>query len=187
MRLVLEFANKRIAISAFSSEGIQWVLQRSGEQSFDQINSTLALNKALLGNVPKSLQDTFHVRIHIGMPPKEEAVVMFRDYFAAFNQFCQLFCQEEFMATVEQEYSKAETYHRRGVWASMNIVLSIEYTRRARGISDCEDSRRSLLHLKNAMAVFPELSFTTADLWSVQALLGMVCLLSLFSIYTHLA
>lgn len=126
---------------------------------------------------PEIFSDIFARRVFKPLPPKEEALSLFKDFFENFNCMFPLFHEATFMHLVERQYSR-DPYEGSGWWASINVVLAISH--RLRVMSNLvphEEDKKAWLYLKNAMGVLTELTMRNTDLLSVQALLGMVSLL----------
>ena len=122
---------------------------------------------------PDVFGDLFRRTIFRDLPPKPEALSLLRDYFENFNCMFPLFHQPTFMHLVERQYSN-DPYTGSGWWASLNVALAIAH--RLRVMSNLvpqEEDDKAWSYMKNAMAVFPELTMRNTDLLSVQALLGM--------------
>lgn len=123
---------------------------------------------------PEVFSDIFARRVFKPLPPKEEAISLFRDFFANFNCMFPLYHEPTFMHLVERQYSR-DPYEGSGWWASINVVLAIAH--RLRVMSNLvpqDEDKKAWLYLKNAMGVLTELTMRNTDLLSVQALLGMV-------------
>jgi hypothetical protein len=123
---------------------------------------------------PEIFSDIFARRVFKPLPPKEEALSLFKDFFENFNCMFPLFHEATFMHLVERQYSR-DPYEGSGWWASINVVLAISH--RLRVMSNLvphEEDKKAWLYLKNAMGVLTELTMRNTDLLSVQALLGMV-------------
>ncbi|KFY44043.1 hypothetical protein V495_03651, partial [Pseudogymnoascus sp. VKM F-4514 (FW-929)] len=196
--------------SIFSPKGIQWVNEKTGDQSFQSMISqaTVDDNKWIYWK-PEVFADIFERRIYLQLPQKAEALSLLKDFFENFNcmfplfhqpferriylQLPQkadalsllkdffenfncmfpLFHQPTFMHLVERQYSR-DPYDGSGWWASLNIALAIAH--RLRVMSNLvpeEEDQKAWGYLKNAMAVYTELTMRNTDLLSVQALLGM--------------
>ncbi len=122
---------------------------------------------------PEIFGDIFVRRVFKPLPPKEEALSLFKDFFVNFNCMFPLFHEPTFMHLVEKQYSR-DPYEGSGWWASINVALALAY--RIRVMSNVvpqEDDQKAWLYLKNAMGVLTELTLRNTDLLSVQALLGM--------------
>lgn len=122
---------------------------------------------------PEIFSDIFARRVFKPLPPKEEALSLFKDFFDNFNCMFPLFHEATFMHLVERQYSR-DPYEGSGWWASINVVLAISH--RLRVMSNLvphEEDKKAWLYLKNAMGVLTELTMRNTDLLSVQALLGM--------------
>lgn len=123
---------------------------------------------------PEVFSDVFARRVFKPLPPKDEAMSLFRDFFENFNCMFPLFHEPTFMHLVERQYSR-DPYEGSGWWASINVVLAIAH--RLRVMSNLvpqDEDKKAWLYLKNAMGVLTELTMRNTDLLSVQALLGMV-------------
>lgn len=161
--------------SIFSPKGIQWVNEKTGDSSFeDMISSAYIDDNKWIYWKPEIFSDIFARRVFKPLPPREEALSLFRDYFENFNCVFPLFHEPTFMHLVEKQYSR-DPYEGSGWWASINVALAISH--RLRVMSNLvpqEEDKKAWLYLKNAMGVLTELTMRNADLLSVQALLGMV-------------
>ncbi|RDA83361.1 hypothetical protein CP532_3718 [Ophiocordyceps camponoti-leonardi (nom. inval.)] len=160
--------------SIFSPRGIQWVNEKTGDESFSEMISEVSVDDHKWTNwKPEVFGDLFQRRVFRPLPPKPEALSLLKDYFENFNCMFPLFHQPTFMHLVERQYSP-DPYQGSGWWASLNCVLAI--ANRLRVMSNLvpqEEDEKAWAYLKNAMAVFPELTMRNTDLLSVQALLGM--------------
>ncbi|KAJ5156090.1 hypothetical protein N7492_008893 [Penicillium capsulatum] len=160
--------------SIFSPKGIQWVNEKTGDTSFqDMISSTYVDDNKWMYWKPEIFSDIFARRVFKPLPPKEEALSLFKDFFENFNCMFPLFHEATFMHLVERQYSR-DPYEGSGWWASINVVLAISH--RLRVMSNLvphEEDKKAWLYLKNAMGVLTELTMRNTDLLSVQALLGM--------------
>lgn len=164
--------------SIFSPKGIQWVNEKTGDASFQEMISTAAMddNKWVHWK-PDVFQDIFSRRIFKQLPPKAEALSLLEDYFVNFNCMFPLFHEPTFMHLVDKHYSQ-DPYEGSGWWASLNVALAIAH--RLRVMSNLvpqEEDQKAWGYLKNALAVQTELTMRNTDLLSVQALLGMALFL----------
>ncbi|KIV91403.1 hypothetical protein PV10_05946 [Exophiala mesophila] len=167
------------AFSIFSSKGIEWVNQKTGDASFQETiqNAVNEEDNKWQYWKPEIFGDIFVRRVFKPLPPKDEAMSLFKDFFENFNCMFPLFHEPTFMHLVEKQYSK-DPYEGSGWWASINVALAIAY--RIRVMSNVvpqEDDQKAWLYLKNAMGVITELTMRNTDLLSVQALLGMALFL----------
>ncbi|KAG5917134.1 hypothetical protein E4U53_004233, partial [Claviceps sorghi] len=160
--------------SIFSPQGIQWVNSRTGDDSFAAMISEVSVDDHKWTKwKPEIFGDLFQRRVFRPLPPKHEALSLLQDYFDNFNLMFPLYHQPTFMHLVERQYSP-DPYQGSGWWASLNCALAIAH--RLRVMSNLvpqEEDEKAWAYLKNAMAVFPELTMRNTDLLSVQALLGM--------------
>ncbi|KAJ5703428.1 transcriptional regulator family: Fungal Specific TF [Penicillium malachiteum] len=160
--------------SIFSPKGIQWVNEKTGDNSFQEMISSAYVddNKWMYWK-PEIFSDIFARRVFKPLPPKEEALSLFKDFFENFNCIFPLYHEATFMHLVDKQYSR-DPYEGSGWWASINVVLAISH--RLRVMSNLvphEEDKKAWLYLKNAMGVLTELTMRNTDLLSVQALLGM--------------
>ncbi|EEP80649.1 conserved hypothetical protein [Uncinocarpus reesii 1704] len=164
--------------SIFSPKGIQWVNEKTGDSSFeDMISSAYIDDNKWIYWKPEIFSDIFARRVFKPLPPRDEALSLFRDYFENFNCVFPLFHEPTFMHLVERQYSR-DPYEGSGWWASINVALAIAH--RLRVMSNLvpqEEDKKAWLYLKNAMGVLTELTMRNTDLLSVQALLGMALFL----------
>lgn len=126
---------------------------------------------------PEIFGDIFVRRVFKPLPPKDEALSLFKDFFENFNCMFPLFHEPTFMHLVEKQYSR-DPYEGSGWWASINVALAIAY--RIRVMSNVvpqDDDQKAWMYLKNSMGVLTELTLRNTDLLSVQALLGMALFL----------
>ncbi|PHH86467.1 hypothetical protein CDD83_10204 [Cordyceps sp. RAO-2017] len=160
--------------SIFSPRGISWVNEKTGDESFAKMISEVSVDDHKWTNwKPEVFGDLFQRRVFRPLPPKPEALSLLKDYFENFNCMFPLFHQPTFMHLVERQYS-SDPYQGSGWWASLNCALAVAH--RLRVMSNLvpqEEDEKAWAYLKNAMAVFPELTMRNTDLLSVQALLGM--------------
>lgn len=161
--------------SIFSPRGIQWVNDKTGDSSFqDMIQSAYIDDNKWMFWKPEIFSDIFARRVFKPLPPKDEALSLFRDFFDNFNCLLPLFHEPTFMHLVERQYSR-DPYEGSGWWASINVVLAISHRLRVMShLVPQDEDKKAWLYLKNAMGVLTELTMRNTDLLSVQALLGMV-------------
>lgn len=161
--------------SIFSPKGIQWVNEKTGDNSFRDMISTAAVedNKWIQWR-PDVFQDIFKRRVYKQLPPKHEALSLLKDYFENFNCMFPLFHEPTFMHLVDKHYSE-DPYEGSGWWASLNVALAFAHRLRVMSnLVPAEEDEKAWQYLKNAMSVMVELTMRNTDLLSVQALLGVV-------------
>lgn len=160
--------------SIFSPKGIQWVNEKTGDNSFQQMISHVSIDDHKWNNwKPEVFADLFRRPIFIQLPPEQEAMSLLKDYFDNFNCMFPLFHQPTFMHLAERQYSN-DPYEGSGWWASLNVAFALAH--RLRVMSNLvpqEEDDKAWAYMKNAMGVYSELSMRNTDLLSVQALLGM--------------
>ncbi|KAH8821742.1 fungal-specific transcription factor domain-containing protein [Xylogone sp. PMI_703] len=164
--------------SIFSPKGIQWVNEKTGDTSFQEMISSSSIddNKTMYWK-PEVFGDIFARPVYRPLPSKEECLSLLKDYFDNFNWMFPLFHQPTFLHLVERQYSR-DPYEGSGWWASLNVALAISH--RLRVMSNLvphEEDEKAWGYLKNAMGVLAELTMRNTDLLSVQALLGMALFL----------
>ncbi|MCJ1312496.1 hypothetical protein MMC25_006170 [Agyrium rufum] len=165
--------------SIFSPKGIQWVNEKTGDNSFqDMITSAGGADDDKLAHwKPEVFTDIFRPTVYLRLPLLEESLSLLKDFFENFNCIFPLFHEPTFMHLVNRQYSRSP-YIGSGWWASLNIALAIAH--RLRVVSNLvpqEEDNKAWGYLKNALAVLTELTMRNTDLLSVQALLGMALFL----------
>ncbi|ORY71238.1 fungal-specific transcription factor domain-containing protein [Pseudomassariella vexata] len=160
--------------SIFSPKGIQWVNEKTGDTSFQDMISEVSIDDHKWTRwKPEIFADLFSRPIYIQLPSKTEALSLLTDYFENFNCMFPLFHQPTFMHLVERQYSN-EPYQGSGWWASLNVALATAHRLRVMSkLVPQEEDDKAWAYMKNAMGVFSELTMRSTDLLSVQALLGM--------------
>ncbi|TEA22425.1 Fusaridione A cluster transcription factor fsdR [Colletotrichum sidae] len=160
--------------SIFSPKGIQWVKEKTGDNSFQQMISEVSIDDhKWTAWKPEVFNDLFRRPVFRPLPPKHEALSLLKDYFENFNCMFPLFHQPTFMHLVERQYSN-DPYEGTGWWASLNCALA--FAHRLRVMSNLvpqEEDEKAWGYMKNALGTFAELTMRNTDLLSVQALLGM--------------
>ncbi|OIW29907.1 fungal-specific transcription factor [Coniochaeta ligniaria NRRL 30616] len=164
--------------SIFSPKGIQWVNEKTGDGSFQQMISDVSIDDhKWTAWKPEVFGDLFTRPIFRSLPAKAEAMSLLKDYFENFNCMFPLFHQPTFMHLVERQYSE-DPYPGSGWWASLNVALAIAHRLRVMSnLVPAEEDEKAWDYMKNAIAVFAELTMRNTDLLSVQALLGMALFL----------
>lgn len=173
-----ESSGSASGFSIFSPKGIEWVNEKTGDRSFQQMisDATIDDNKWIYWK-PEIFSDIFVRRVFKPLPPKDEALSLLKDFFENFNCMFPLFHEPTFMHLVEKQYS-LNPYEGSGWWASINVALAIAH--RLRVMSNLvpqDEDQKAWMYLKNAMGVLTELTMRNTDLLSVQALFGMALFL----------
>ena len=161
--------------SIFSPKGIQWVNEKTGDSSFQDMVTSADVNEVKWNFwKPEVFNDLFEKRTFIPLPPENEALSLLKDFFENFNCMFPLFHEPTFMHLVKRHYSR-NPYDGSGWWASLNVALAIAHRLRIMSnIGPQEYDQKAWGYLKNAMGVLTEITMRNTDLLSVQALLGMV-------------
>lgn len=108
------------------------------------------------------------------LPPKDEIASLVDDYLQQFNSMCPIFRPSALLSLCDDDNLQS-IFNFPGRWASLNVVLAIGYMLRIENSSLVQIyHQKSWLFMKNALGVLNELCFGLPDLWTVQALLGMV-------------
>ncbi|KAF2162232.1 hypothetical protein M409DRAFT_69165 [Zasmidium cellare ATCC 36951] len=165
--------------SIFSPKGIQWVNEKTGDNSFQQMIAVASSEDKQGWDhwKPEVFNDLFQRRIFKPLPGRQECYALLKDYFENFNCMFPLFHEPTFMHLVDKHYS-LEPYDGSGWWASLNVALAIGHRLRVMSnVVGQEEDEIAWAYLKNAMAVMSELTMRNTDLLSVQALLGMALFL----------
>ncbi|KAI4262317.1 MAG: hypothetical protein L6R42_002500 [Xanthoria sp. 1 TBL-2021] len=164
--------------SIFSPKGIQWINEKTGDNSFQEMIAKAAVDDTKwVYWRPEIFSDMFARRTFMPIPPQHEALSLCKDFFDNFNCMFPLFHEPTFMHLVNRQYSR-QPYEGSGWWASFNMALAIAH--RIRVMSNLvpqEEDNKAWMYLKNAMGVLTELTMRNLDLLSVQALLGMAMFL----------
>jgi hypothetical protein len=160
--------------SIFSPKGIQWVNEKTGDNSFQEMISEVSIVDHKWTNWrPEVFQDLFARPVYRPLPSKAEAMSLLKDYFENFNCMFPLFHQPTFMHLVERHYA-GDPYEGSGWWCSLNVALAIAHRLRVMSnLVPAEEDAKAWGYMKNAMGVFFELTMRNTDLLSVQGLLGM--------------
>lgn len=96
------------AFSIFSSKGIEWVNQKTGDNSFQQTiqNAVNDEENKWMYWKPEIFGDIFVRRVFKPLPPKNEALSLFKDFFENFNCMFPLYHEPTFMHLVDKQYSR---------------------------------------------------------------------------------
>ncbi|OQD65797.1 hypothetical protein PENPOL_c005G08732 [Penicillium polonicum] len=162
--------------STLSSEGTKWITHKMEGASVDNLQSFLSLGLHQ-GSNRGPLEGLFADKAFSPLPPKDEIILLVNDYLQQFNSLCPVF-QPSSLLSLCEENNLQGLLNFPGRWASLNVVLAIGYMVRIKNTSIVQaDRQKSWLFMKNALAVLNELCFGLPDLWTVQALVGMILFL----------
>lgn len=165
--------------SIFSPKGIQWVNEKTGDNSFQKMIASATAGEKIGWDHwrPDVFNDLFSRRVYKSLPSRQECYALLKDYFENFNCMFPLFHEPTFMHLVDKHYG-LDPYEGSGWWASLNVALAIAHRLRVMSnVVGQEEDDHAWGYLKNALAVFTELTMRNTDLLSVQALLGMALFL----------
>ncbi|KAJ5196836.1 hypothetical protein N7449_007315 [Penicillium cf. viridicatum] len=159
--------------STLSSEGTEWITHKMEGASVDNLQSFLSLGRHR-GSNRGPLEGLFSDKHFSPLPPKDEIILLVNDYLQQFNSLCPIFQQSSLLSLCEENNLQG-LINFPGRWASLNVVLAIGYMMRIKNTSIVQtDRQKSWLSMKNALGVLNELCFGLPDLWSIQALIGMI-------------
>lgn len=169
------------SFSIFSPKGIQWVNEKTGDDSFVRFlehtaegdQSQIVLDKWK----PEIFGDIFGRRQFRPLPALAETLSLLRDFFDNFNCMFPLFHEPTFMHLVRRQYSQ-QPYEGTGWWACLNVALAIAHRlREMSNVATVDEESKAWGFMKNALGVWADLTIKNTDLLSVQALLGMALFL----------
>ncbi|KAI5816729.1 fungal-specific transcription factor domain-containing protein [Pyronema omphalodes] len=175
------FIGSSSGFSIFSPKGIQWVNEKTGDTSFQEMIQEATLDQR---RQPFSIWkqdmcgDIFDRQGKNPLPSKEKASLLIQDFFQGFNVLFPLFHRPSFEVYFEKQYT-SDPPRDSGWYAALNIVLAISCRLR---ISHSPDStmtpvvshiQEAWKYFQNAAAVLTELLLRNTDLMSIQAILGM--------------
>ncbi|KAL9085282.1 MAG: hypothetical protein Q9159_004791 [Coniocarpon cinnabarinum] len=161
-------------LSILSPKGIQWVNEKTGDDSFQRMISYAAVNSNHWTHWrPDVFGDIFSKRGPTPLPPRHEVDSLIHDFFDSFNITFPLYHEPTFWWLLDRQYS-ADPYEGSGWWASLNVALAIAYRIRViKNLSLGDDDAKAWTHFRNCLAVHSELTLRNSDLLSVQAMIAM--------------
>lgn len=120
------------------------------------------------------LEGLFPDKAFSPLPPKDEIISLVNDYLEQFNLLCPIFQPSSLLLLCEEKKLQG-LLNFPSRWASLNVVLAIGHMVRIKNTSTVQAGRqKSWLFMKNALGVLNDLCFGLPDVWTVQALIGMV-------------
>lgn len=141
--------------------------------SVDNLQSFLSLGRHQ-GSDRGPLDGLFPDKPFSPLPPKDEIVSLVNDYLQHFNPLIPIFQPSSLLSLCEDNNLQG-ILNFPGRWASLNVVLAIGHMLRIKNSSLVQtDRQKSWMFMKNALGILNELCFGLPDLWTVQALIGMV-------------
>ncbi|KAJ5520711.1 hypothetical protein N7463_001164 [Penicillium fimorum] len=162
--------------SVLSPEGQKWITHKTEGGCVDNLESFLSSGihqKTDRGLLEGLISD----KDFCPFPPKNEIASLVNDYLQQFNPLCPIF-QPSLLLSLCDDDNLQTIFDFPGRWASLNVVLAIGFMLRVKGSSFVQvEHQKSWLFMKNALGVLNELCFGPPDLWTVQALLGMIVFL----------
>lgn len=121
-----------------------------------------------------SLCDDFPRKTFYPLPSKEEISALLHEYLQNFNTLCPLFEQAKLVSLFNQDNLDV-ALRSPALWASANVVFALGIAFRINdGAVVQSEYQKSWLFMKNAFGTFHDLCLGEPDMWSIQALLGMV-------------
>ncbi|KAF8470584.1 fungal-specific transcription factor domain-containing protein [Kalaharituber pfeilii] len=175
------FIGSSSGFSIFSPKGIQWVNEKTGDTSFqDMIMNTAAQDHNKFFPAKNGIfGPLFENKRRNPLPPKRPAQALIMDFFVNFNNLFPLFHRPTFEYLFERNYSDNPPTDS-GWYAAFNMVLAIACRLRIShpGPADNEIApwvgvERSWLYFQNAAGVLTELLLRNSDLMTIQAILAM--------------
>ncbi|KAF8251868.1 hypothetical protein K440DRAFT_647294 [Wilcoxina mikolae CBS 423.85] len=177
------FIGSSSGFSIFSPQGIQWVNEKTGDTSFQQmVHEAKLAQQRRPCSIWKSdtYSEIFDQRGRHPFPPRETASLLVRDFFRGFNMLFPLFHQPTFEAFFERQYSNDPPVNS-GWYAAFNVVLAISCRLRVSHPPSHEPAAvpvgshisEAWKYFQNAATVLTELLLRNSDLMSIQAILGM--------------
>lgn len=179
------FIGSSSGFSIFSPQGIQWVNEKTGDTSFQQMiqEATAEQQKRPFSLwSPDMCSDIFDQRGRNPPPPKETALRLVQDFFGGFNILFPLFHKPSFEVLFERQYS-SDPPTDSGWYAAFNMVLAISCRLRIShtplensdgpAIPVVRHIQEAWKYFQNAATVLTELLLRNTDLMSIQAILAM--------------
>ncbi|KAJ5372010.1 hypothetical protein N7517_004016 [Penicillium concentricum] len=162
--------------SLLSPKGKEWMAHRMEGGRLNNLEYFLSsgvpqkTDRGLLGGL-------FPDKHFCPLPPKDEITSLVNDYLQQFNPLCPIF-QPSSLLSLCDDKNLQDIFNFPGRWASLNVVLAIGLMLRVKNSSVVQaEHQKSWLFMKNALGVLNELCLGPPDLWTVQALLGMIVFL----------
>ncbi|THC89102.1 hypothetical protein EYZ11_011449 [Aspergillus tanneri] len=121
---------------------------------------------------PRPLQDDLQRRVFQPLPENRVVRQLVTEFFSTFNQAIPLFNESSFARALDRQFSWSPD-ESSSWWASLNVVLAFAYAQRAQESDNAPEWQLSLGHIKNTLNVIVDLFMRTADLFAVQAMLGL--------------
>ncbi|KAL2696293.1 hypothetical protein AAEP93_002707 [Penicillium crustosum] len=162
--------------STLSSEGTKWIAHKMEGASVGNLQSFLSLSLHQ-GSNRDPLEGLFPDKAFSPLPPKDEIISLVNDYLEQFNLLCPIFQPSSLLSLCEEKKLQG-LLNFPSRWASLNVVLAIGHMVRIKNTSTVQAGRqKSWLFMKNALGVLNDLCFGLPDVWTVQALIGMILFL----------
>ncbi|TGZ79134.1 hypothetical protein EX30DRAFT_309201 [Ascodesmis nigricans] len=176
------FIGSSSGFSIFSQKGIEWVNEKTGDDSFIRMIQRIPIPGSHESSGWKDLlfKKLFSKQGREPPPPKEKALKLVNaDFFNGFNCLFPLFHKKTFDQLFERQYSDNPPTDS-GWYAVFNIVLAIA-SRLRMSHTPCEDDGMTPeMHMEaawdyfqNGASVMLELLMKNSNLLSIQAIVGM--------------
>lgn len=175
------FIGSSSGFSIFSPRGIQWVNEKTGDTSFQDMimNATAQDSSKLFPSNNGVFGQLFENRKRNPMPPKAVTITLVTDFFVNFNNLFPLFHRPTFEYLLDKHFSDSPPVDS-GWYASLNMVLAIACRLRISHPGQADDKispwvgvERSWQYFQNAASVLSELLLKNSDLMTIQAILAM--------------
>ncbi|KAG0640446.1 fungal-specific transcription factor domain-containing protein [Tuber brumale] len=173
------FIGSSSGFSIFSPKGIQWVNEKTGDKSFQQMVMEATSSESKWGLwKPDIFRPLFEQRGTNPLPSRELAAILVQDFFQNFNTMFPLFHRPTFEHLFEKQYSDDPPNHS-GWYGAFNMLLAISFRLRITHATEPDEEhsvshvQKSWLYFQNAATVLTELLLKNTDLLSIQAILGM--------------
>ncbi|KAF8458322.1 fungal-specific transcription factor domain-containing protein [Terfezia claveryi] len=175
------FIGSSSGFSIFSPKGIQWVNEKTGDTSFQDMitNATAQDSSRFFPTKNGVFGQLFENRKRNPMPPKGPTMTLVADFFVNFNNLFPLFHRPTFEYLLNRHFSDSPLADS-GWYAALNMVLAIACRLRISHPLQIDDKvapwvgvERSWQYFQNAAGLLTELLLKNSDLMTIQAILAM--------------
>ncbi|KAI5792464.1 fungal-specific transcription factor domain-containing protein [Peziza echinospora] len=173
------FIGSSSGFSIFSPKGIQWVNEKTGDTSFQEMIMNATSANRTRSTMSHPFANVLGTASRKPLPPKEPAKIIVEDFFINFNNLFPLFHKPTFEYLLDKHYSDDPTIDS-GWYAAFNMVLAISCRLRISHPVAVDSAMapwvgidQSSNYFQNAAGVMPELLLRNSDLLTIQAILAM--------------